>query len=315
MDLYDGEQFLLYDSQDESRILIFATQACLNQLQNSAHWFIDGTFKTVPSLYTQLYTIHCLTSGQIVPCIYALLPDKREATYRRVIAGLLHARPNLQPQSVLVDYERAAVNALQNAFPQTNVKGCFFHLSQNIYRKVQSNGLQEQYGSDADVNLHIRMIAALAFVKEDEVEDAFETLQDNITPEVVPILDYFEDVYIGRVRRCRRRTPTFPKSMWNMYARVHEELPRTNNAVEGWHRGFATNLGAYHPNFWRYLDILKREQCLSKAKLTQLISGQGPPAPRRQYRDAGTRLLAVVSDYENRHILDFLRGIAYNIMV
>ena len=222
MDLYDGEQFLLYDSQDESRILIFATQACLNQLQNSAHWFIDGTFKTVPSLYTQLYTIHCLTSGQIVPCIYALLPDKREATYRRVIAGLLHARPNLQPQSVLVDYERAAVNALQNAFPQTNVKGCFFHLSQ---------------------------------------------------------------------------------------------LPRTNNAVEGWHRGFATNLGAYHPNFWRYLDILKREQCLSKAKLTQLISGQGPPAPRRQYRDAGTRLLAVVSDHENRHILDFLRGIAYNIMV
>ena len=88
-------------------------------------------------------------------CIYALLPDKREATYRRVIAGLLHARPDLQPQSVLVDYERAAVNALQNAFPQTNVKGCFFHLSQNIYRKVQSNGLQEQYASDVEVNLHM----------------------------------------------------------------------------------------------------------------------------------------------------------------
>ena len=39
------------------------------------------------------------------------------------------------------------------------------------------------------------------------------------------------------------------------------------------------------------------------------------PAPRRQYRDAGARLLTVVNDYENRHILDFLRGIAYNIMV
>ena len=77
----------------------------------------------------------------------------------------------------------------------------------------------------------------------------------------------------------------------------------TNNAVEGWHRGFATNLGAYHPNFWRYLDILKREQCLSKAKLTQLISGQGSPAPRRQYRDAGARLLTVVNDYEHTCII------------
>ena len=127
---------------------------------------------------------------------------------------------------------------------------------------MQSNGLQEQYASDVEVNLRIRVITALAFVKEDEVEDAFETLQDNITPEVVPILDYIEDVYIGRVRRGRRRTPTFHKSMWNMYARVHEELPRTNNAVEGWHRGFATNLGAYHPNFWRYLDMYTQERAM-----------------------------------------------------
>ena len=66
-----------------------------------------------------------------------------------------------------------------------------------------------------------------------------------------------------------------------MVSRDTRRTGRTNNAVEGWHRGFATNLGAYHPNFWRYLDILKREQCLSKGKLTQLISGQGPPAPRR----------------------------------
>ena len=88
-----------------------------------------------------------------------------------------------------------------------------------------------------------------------------------------------------------------------MVSRDTRRTGRTNNAVEGWHRGVATNLGAYHPNFWRYLDILKREQCLSKAKLTQLISGQGPPAPRRQYRDAGARLLTVVNDYEHKCII------------
>ena len=27
------------------------------------------------------------------------------------------------------------------------------------------------------------------------------------------------------------------------------DLPRTNNAVEGWHRRFQASVGAYHPNF------------------------------------------------------------------
>ena len=57
--------------------------------------------------------------------------------------------------------------------------------------------------------------------------------------------------------------PLFDLALWNMYDQTIGDLLRTNNAVEGWHRRFQANIGAYHPNFWKFIDILKREQSLN----------------------------------------------------
>jgi len=55
----NNELFLSYDSgNNESRILIFTTKSNLNLLQESDNWLGDGTFKTVPSIFSQLYTIY-----------------------------------------------------------------------------------------------------------------------------------------------------------------------------------------------------------------------------------------------------------------
>ena len=64
------------------------------------------------------------------------------------------------------------------------------------------------------------------------------------------VIDYFEDTYIGRLHpggHCR--APLFDLALWNMYDQMIGDLPRTNNAVEGWHQRFQANVGAYHPNF------------------------------------------------------------------
>ncbi|KAF2883555.1 hypothetical protein ILUMI_22619 [Ignelater luminosus] len=64
-----------------------------------------------------------------------------------------------------------------------------------------------------------------------------------------PIVDYFEDTWIGRPgRRNKRRNPSFPHSLWNCYEATLEDLPKiNNNSVEGWHREFSQLLGASHP--------------------------------------------------------------------
>ncbi|KAI6648616.1 hypothetical protein LOD99_7973 [Oopsacas minuta] len=88
-----GEQFLLYDSgeDDAYRFLIFGPQRNLGVLQQSKIWLADGTFKTVPPLFAQVYVVHGLRggndpmkTGHLLPSLFVLLPNKTEDTYRRM---------------------------------------------------------------------------------------------------------------------------------------------------------------------------------------------------------------------------------------
>ena len=36
------------------------------------------------------------------------------------------------PDQFLVDFERAAINAIPNVLPDTDISGCFFHYSSNL---------------------------------------------------------------------------------------------------------------------------------------------------------------------------------------
>ena len=147
----------------------------------------------------------------------------------------------------MVDFEMAAINSIQKVFPESEIKGCFFHLSQNIYLKIEEYRLQMRYQEDSEWSLQIRMIPALTFVPADDVPDAFEALSKILPPESRPVADYFEDAYFGRPQRRGRRQPTSAIAMWNMYSRSEDKLPKTSNSVKGWHRSFQSNVGSSHP--------------------------------------------------------------------
>lgn len=53
-----GTKFLFHDSGGKNRFLIFTTQANLQYLASCSLWLSDGTFNAVPSIFTQLYTLH-----------------------------------------------------------------------------------------------------------------------------------------------------------------------------------------------------------------------------------------------------------------
>ena len=104
----------------------------------------------------------------------------------------------------MFDFKNAAINGAENVFENAEVSCCFFHLSSNIWKQIQNNGLQERYVEDAEFALHMRMVAALAFVLPQDVIASFHLLCDQIRltygDDADRILDYFKDNYIGRFR-------------------------------------------------------------------------------------------------------------------
>lgn len=80
---FSDKKFLMYDSEDDSdyggqRFLIFTTNRNLKVLKKCSIWQADGTFKCVPLIFKQLYTIHGIFKKKTVPLIYLLLPNKKK---------------------------------------------------------------------------------------------------------------------------------------------------------------------------------------------------------------------------------------------
>ncbi|XP_068237065.1 uncharacterized protein [Palaemon carinicauda] len=236
---YAGENFLAYDSgiEDPDRSFIFATSENLRMIKENKHRMGDGTFKIAPQLFYQLYVIHIQYKGNVLPMVYMLLQRKSEELYRRALLQIQCIDNEIAPVSISCDYEKAFHNAFLSVFNNAEVLGCFFHLSQAVWRKIQDLGLNDLYCGSEEVRKYTKMLVALAFVPPNEIVNVFELLQDVVPDELDDLVLYFEDTWIGRpCRRGRRRNAMFPPSVWSVYERVLSELPRTNNSLEGWHR-------------------------------------------------------------------------------
>ncbi|RWS20639.1 uncharacterized protein B4U80_09577, partial [Leptotrombidium deliense] len=239
-----GDDFLFFDSgPGPERIIVFATNKAIDLLSKSDHWYADGTFKTSPLLFGQIYTIHGIQNHEVIPAIYALLPNQLESTYDNLFAALIAKAPALNPSTIMTDFEVAAQNAFRSFFPNCIIRGCFFHFCQAIYRKIKGcNDIQQLYEdiSNVDNALYIRQIAALAFVPEEDVLSSFQSLiQSDFFAQheqtLLPLIDYFENTWLGRSigGSTRRRPARFPIELWNCYYASLEGLPRTNNSIEG----------------------------------------------------------------------------------
>ncbi|KAI6649457.1 Exostosin-3 [Oopsacas minuta] len=124
---------------------MFGTEENKYILTNSSICMADEAFKTVPSLFAQLYTIHGLTGGvypfrdgYLIPCVYVLLSAKSLFFYRKMWKTLKDVCPTSNPQHLIVDFEKAAINTFREFWTSTFVLGCFLYISE---MKIRYNPL------------------------------------------------------------------------------------------------------------------------------------------------------------------------------
>jgi len=128
---------------------------------------------------------------------------------------LINLCPELCPTSISLDYELAAINAVKKHFPNIIIHGCFFHLTKNFKKKIGELHLISKYNNDADFSISVKMIIAIAFVCINKIDIAIDALAENLPEELQPLLEWFEDNYVGRLNRNGRgwRPVRFPPSI------------------------------------------------------------------------------------------------------
>lgn len=324
------DRFLLYDSGrgDRDRVIVFCTDLGLLRLSQSDMLFVDGTFKTSPTMFVQIYTVHAIFMGHVFPFAYCLCRRKTKETYR-IIFGTLKAEAadrnyQLQPTTVLLDFEIGAMNAAREIFPGVIIKGCLFHLNQSIWRRVIALGLKGQYNDpdDETVRNDVRRVMALAFVPEEDLREVFDWLKNRVDDAVDDVVAYMEKVYVrGVPARGRRRAtpPLFPPTVWNVHNQVLADEARTTNVVEGWHSRFQRLINAHHPSVWKVLEYLKKEEQNNYTLMVQLQHGHvNIKYPINKTYAFNLRMVKTIvtnyEDYKNRDAMDtFLDAISYRL--
>lgn len=76
----------------------------------------------------------------------------------------------------MADFEKASTLAIKYHFPNVNIKGCWFHYRQAIYRRAVKIGLKQYYGKD-EYREFLNIFGALALIPSEKVLEGYEILK------------------------------------------------------------------------------------------------------------------------------------------
>ena len=176
----------------------------------------------------------------------------------------------------MIDFETAAV---KETLPNTTIRGCFFHFTQCVWRKIQNCCATTEFRDNDSFHQLVRRAAVLPLVPSQRVEDVwFQALEDNDdnTAAVVRFKDYVTETWIeGHFE------------FWNHF---DPDGPRTTNAVEGWHHKLYRMCRRGHPNIYVFIEMLQKEQTTNEVKIIKINAGGVVQPKKRKYRHLDSRL-------------------------
>ncbi|XP_041354461.1 uncharacterized protein LOC121372235 [Gigantopelta aegis] len=199
----------------------------------------------------------------------------------------------------------AAIQAVETEFPHAEVKGCFFHFTQAIWRKTQELGLAVLYKEDPAVQTWIRRAAGLPLLPIAQVQDAWlEAMNDGPdVPQAEAFNDYVVLTWVDDDSR-------FPLIVWNHHLTTG---PRTNNNLEGFHSRMNRSIQVHHPNIYRFVELIKGIETSERAKLRQINFGAAPPPRKRVYKQNENRIVRMKAQLtlEQKTPIQFLDAVGH----
>ena len=315
---FNNDLFLLHHDAVVG-ISVFATDADLRMLRRCQWVYMDGTFKTAPHPYVQYFTIHGMLHGHVIKFASALIGNKNQNSYQRLLQVLKIRIVNLtgqnfDPQAIVVDFEGALVGAIEIEFPNSELFGCYFHFNKAVWKHVMQLGLVQGFHGDASLKKLIKKLMPIGFLPLNQVLPSYTLLRARggtgrlirRFPNLANFLTYFEDTWVNDNAR-------FPRRMWNVNVRPMEY--RTNNHVESFHSRWNADVGVAHPNLWVFIRKMKNNQIVTENTVAAVQLGRPAPRRARKWRllEARIDVLKIRLANNNITIDQFWRSIRHTI--
>jgi len=267
----DGERFVLFNDvvEGQGRMILFASAQGLILLQRSETWSCDGTFAVMPEPFLQLYTVMAELNNKSYPCFFGLLPNKKGATYAKMLEVLkeaVEAKGQLHLKQVMVDFEASVIREIKATFNrQVLVQGCQVHLFRNWRKKFGEVGNLISWACvQPSFNKFNKSLHGLCYVPVDKVFEYYKALcdgkleailtelderndldleeKDSTKESLQSFLDFIERNYVGRNTRTGVSVPRYPPEIWSQLENCLEGRALSTNSNEGWHSRLKHNL-------------------------------------------------------------------------
>ena len=245
--------------------LQFGVQRALTELEIAQEIHVDGTFKTVPKPFYQLLTVHAVINDSMTPCFYALLTGKSRLLYDQVLTKLTHIIPVCIPSINMTDFELGLQAALAHASPASEIKRCYFHYSQAVWKHAIFLGMLQLIEGKDFINRWVRQLMALPLLPPDAINPIFQTqlhpgnLPDNYGNNdiILKMYGYIESFWLNKVG-----VETIS---------VHYCQRRTNAEVENSHLQLLRKIRQTHPSFWVFIDKLQEKMSVTDKALSDSV--------------------------------------------
>lgn len=286
------DKILLADYTDQrNRIIVFGTHNAKHLLATVEHIFADGTFKICPKPFYQLYTIHgdlgsSEETSNVVPLVYALLLNKKQATYEILFQIIKSQVPDWNPKKFQSDYEAAAMNAMQKIMPNCKIVGCYFHFKSALRKKAKELKLNKNPVHKA----HVAICGVLSLLPQHLISDGYLYIMEDCSNngQILAFNDYFVNAWI--------ESSFFGK--WSFYG----ERFRTTNHLEGWHSKLNKGISNAKPSFIKFLDLLLKNIKEFDLKIKQFEQGIPISYRNKNVIDFDKRLAHIITQHQNCEI-------------
>lgn len=237
-----------FELPTDDKMLVFSSRFSKRNMKMYADqekvFFGDGTFKSAPRPFYQLFTIHVDIDSteettNIFPVLYALLPNKRETTYFALFT-IIRDVLKVHIKHFKCDYELGLINAFRTVYPNAKVTGCFYHYNKSVWKKANDIGLTKSQ----EGRYITKITANLPLLPASYIQDGWAAIVECSTqsPEMNAFASYF----------CRQwlKNP--------LLISCAKQKHRTNNKLEAWHRRLNVRM-QHNPTLLQFLFYLKKE--------------------------------------------------------